>query len=93
MAMERRADAEFGTELGLLVGAHARVAIADGHVGITRKKDAAVGQALQRRVAAQRVIVGEGIVEKGRLQRREIEAPGEGPGLVCRQLDEARGQN
>jgi hypothetical protein len=39
------------------------------------------------------VIVGEGIVEKGRLQRREIEAPGEGPGLVCRQLDEARAQN
>ena len=39
------------------------------------------------------MIVGEGIVEKSALQRREIEAPGECPGLVRRQLDEAAGQN
>jgi hypothetical protein len=93
MAVERGADAELGTELGLLVGAHAGVAVADRDIGIAREKHAAIGQALQRREAAQRVIVGEGIVKKGALQRREIEAPGESPGLVRRQLDEAPGQN
>jgi hypothetical protein len=39
------------------------------------------------------VVVGERIVKKGALQRREIETPGESPGLVRRQLDEAPGQN
>jgi hypothetical protein len=39
------------------------------------------------------MVVGEGIIEKGALQRGEIEAPGESLGLVCRQLDEAAGQN
>ena len=84
MAIERRADAELGAELGLLVGAHAGVAVADRDVGVAREEDAAVGQALQRREAAQRVIVGERIVEEGGLERRQVEAPGEGLGLVRR---------
>src|SRR5215212_6591936 len=72
MLVERRADAELGSELGLLVGAHDRIAIADRDVGIARQEHAAVGQALER---------------------RQIEAPGEGLRLVCRKLDQARAQS
>jgi hypothetical protein len=39
------------------------------------------------------VIAREGIVEEGRLQRRQIETLGEGPRLVRRQLDQALAQN
>jgi hypothetical protein len=35
------------------------------------------------------VIIGEGVVEEGLLQLGEIEAPGEGLGLVRRQFDQA----
>ena len=48
---------------------------------------------LERREATQRVIAREGIVEEGRLQRRQIETLGEGPRLVRRQLDQALAQN
>ena len=60
---------------------------------MAREEDAAVGQALQRRKAAQRMVVGEGVVQERRLERRQIEAPGEGLGLVRRQLDQAAGQS
>ena len=93
MLVERRADAELGPELGLLVGQHAGVAVAHRDIGIARDEDAAVGQALQRREAAQRVIVGEGIGEEGGLQRRQVEAPGEGFGLIRRQLDQPAAQS
>ena len=45
------------------------------------------------REAPQRVVVGEGIVQERRLESRQIEAPGEGLGLVRRQLDETRRQS
>ena len=93
MAVERRADAEFRTELGLLVGTHAGIAIAESDIDVAREKDAAVGQALQRREAPERMIVREGIVEEAAFQRRQIESPSKCPGLVRRQLDEAPGQN
>jgi len=69
------------------------IAVAERDIGIAREKDAAVGQPLQRREAAERVIVGEGIVEEAALQRRQVEAFGKRPGLVRWQLDEAPGQN
>jgi hypothetical protein len=69
------------------------VAIADRDIGIAREEDAAVGQALERREAAERMIVGKGIVEKGAVKCCKIEASGESPGLVFRQLDQAPGQN
>ena len=56
-----------------------RVAVADRDVGIARQEHAAVGQALQRREAAQRVIVGEGIVEEGALERRPDRSAGRRP--------------
>jgi len=93
VAIERRADAELGAELGLLVGAHAGVAIADRDVGVAREKDAAVRQALQRREAAQRMVVGERIVEKSPLERCQIEPPGEGLGFVLGQFDQATSQS
>ena len=89
MLVERRADAELGSELGLLVGAHARVAIADRDVGIARQEHAAVGQALQRREAAQRVIVGEGIVEESRARAPPGRSAGRRPAPRPRQLDQA----
>lgn len=60
---------------------------------MAREKDAAVRQALDGREAAQRVIVGEGIVEERLLQSGEIEAPGESLGFVRRQLDQAGAQS
>jgi hypothetical protein len=93
MLVERRADTELGAELGLLVGAHDRIAVADRDVGIARQEHAAVGQALERREAAQRVIVGERVGEERGLERRQIEAPGEGLRLVRRQLDQAAVQS
>ena len=60
---------------------------------MAREKDTAVRQALERREAAQRVIVGEGIVEERPLQSREVEASGEGLGFVRRQLDQAGAQS
>src|SRR5918994_2501284 len=93
MLVERRADAELGAELGLLVGAHHGIAVADRDVGIARQEHAAVGQALQRREAAQCVIVGEGVVEEGALEARQVEATGEGLRLVRRQLDQACAQS
>jgi hypothetical protein len=91
--VERRADAELGAELGFLVGAHHRIAVADRNVGIARQEHAAVGQALERREAAQRVIVGKGVVEEGAFEARQIEAPGEGFRFVRRQLDQTGAQS
>ena len=48
---------------------------------------------LDRREAAQRVIVGEGVVEKGAFEARQVEAAGEGLRVVRRQLDQAAFQN
>lgn len=62
-------------------------------MGIARQEHAAVGQALDRREAVERVIVGEGIVEERLLQSGEIEAPSEGLGFVRRQFDQARAQS
>ena len=94
MSVERRADAELGAELGLLVRAHARVAVAQRDVLVARQEHAAVGQALDGREAAQRVIVGEGIVEERGLERGEVEALGEGaPASSAGQLDQARRQS
>lgn len=42
---------------------------------------------------AQRVVVGKGIVEERLFKRGKVEAPGEGPGLVFGQLDQAVAQN
>lgn len=44
-------------------------------------------------MAAQRVIVGKGIVEERLFERGEVEAPGEGPRLVFGELDQAVAQN
>jgi hypothetical protein len=60
---------------------------------MARQEHAAVGQALQRREAAQRVIVGERIVEEGGIELCQIEALGEGARLVVRQLDQAIAQS
>ncbi len=92
MAIERGADAELGAEFGLLVGAHALVAIADGDIGIAGEEDAAVGQPLQRGEAAQRVVARKRIVEEGAIEGSEVEAFGERPGLVLGQLDQAVAQ-
>jgi hypothetical protein len=93
MAIERRADAELGPELGLLVRQHARIAIADRDIGMAREEDAAIGQALDRREAAQRVIAGKRVVEESGLERRQIEALGERLRFVGRQLDQPRRQS
>jgi len=58
-----------------------------------RDEDAAVGQALQRREAAQRVIVGERIGQEGGFERRQVEPPGEGLCLGRRQLDQGAVQS
>src|SRR5262249_16303971 len=86
MAVERRADPELRAELGFLVRAHARIAVALRHVGIARQEHAAVGQALDWREAAPRVVarergIGEGLVEAG-----QMEALGQGARLVLGQL-------
>jgi len=60
---------------------------------MARQEDTAVGQALERREAAQRVIGGEGIGQEGGLERRQIEVPGDGLRLVRRQLDQAGAQS
>jgi len=60
---------------------------------MAREEHAAVGQPLQRREAAQRVIVGEGIVEEGAVELCQIEAASEGLRLVRRQLDQATLRN
>ena len=93
MAIERRADTELRPELGLLVGQQARITVADRDVGIARKEDAAIRQPFDGREAAQRVIAGEGIVEERGLERRQIEALGEGARFVGRQLGQARRQS
>jgi hypothetical protein len=48
---------------------------------------------LHRRMTAQRMVTGEGILEEGRLECGEVEAPGESPGLVLGQLDQTLAQN
>src|SRR5262249_47122698 len=89
MAEEGRAQPELGAEFGFLVRPHAQIAVADRDIAVARQEYAAVGQALQRRKAAQRVIVREGVVEERRLERQQIEALGEVPRLVRRQLDQS----
>ena len=44
-------------------------------------------------MAAQRVIVGEGVVEERSLERSEVEAPGEVPRLFLGQFDQTPAQN